>query len=140
MVPPKTWISENFGRISKSPKRFSEVSKSRFAMVCIYSFSVYKLFNKQSRDGISNQDLGLSASLGFYHSPPLNGKYMQLKNEFISLVLTFQVSVITHPLLKLYKDMFSLLYLLIKTMDITMAWPSNKLPQHLANFSFEFFQ
>ena len=30
MVPRKTWVSENFGPISKSRKRFLRVSKSRF--------------------------------------------------------------------------------------------------------------
>ena len=33
MVPRKTWVSENFGQILKSRKRFSCVSKSRFLMI-----------------------------------------------------------------------------------------------------------
>ena len=38
MVPRKTWISENFGKISKSRKRFWEVSKSRFGMFFFFTF------------------------------------------------------------------------------------------------------
>ena len=38
-------------------------------------FWVSKLFTKESRARISNWDLGVSASLGFYHSPPLHMDY-----------------------------------------------------------------
>ena len=68
MVPRKTWVSENFGRISKSRKRFWWVSKSRFFMVCFYFFESRKF---------SPKGLGLRfltrvlASLGFYYWPPL---------------------------------------------------------------------
>ena len=33
MVPRKTWVSENFGPMSKSGKRFLWVSKSRFRAI-----------------------------------------------------------------------------------------------------------
>ena len=41
------------------------------------------------------------------------------RTNFSPLCSHFKFSVITQPVLKLYKDMFSLLYILIKTKDIT---------------------
>ena len=46
MLPRKTWVSENFGKISKSRKRFWLVSKSRFFMVCFYFLESRKFSTK----------------------------------------------------------------------------------------------
>ena len=68
----KTWVSKNFGRISKSRKHFWLVSKPRFCMVCFYFF--------ESRNFLP-KSLGLRfltriwafqrVSDQVYHSPPL---------------------------------------------------------------------
>ena len=52
----------------------SVFGKSRslvFAWLHFYFFE-FRNFTKESRARIFNKDLGVSASLGFYHSPPLN--------------------------------------------------------------------
>ena len=68
MVPRKTWVSENFGRILKLFLMSLEVS---FLHGVIFTFLESQLFTKESRARIFNWDLGVSASLGFYHSSPL---------------------------------------------------------------------
>ena len=45
MILRKTLVSENFGRISKSRKRFWLVSKSRFCTVCFCFFWVSKFLS-----------------------------------------------------------------------------------------------
>ena len=45
-------------------------------MVCFYFFWVSKLFTKEYRARISNQDPGVSVSLGFYHLPPLQAEIL----------------------------------------------------------------
>ena len=51
-------------------------------MVCFYFFWVSKLFTKESRARISNYDLGVSASLGFYtlHTRPITTLRRLLSN------------------------------------------------------------
>ena len=53
IVPRKTWVSENFGPISKSRKRFLRVSKSRFRVFFLrlgvsnfFSFCVFVWFSE----------------------------------------------------------------------------------------------
>ena len=52
-------------------------------------FWVSKLFTKESRARISNWDLGVMASLGFYHSPPLiMTSFLQLHyNQWINIMV-----------------------------------------------------
>ena len=66
---------KNLGRISKYiSKAFLISLEVSFLHGLFYVFWVLKLFTKESHAQISNQDLGISASLGFYHSPPLHLK------------------------------------------------------------------
>ena len=67
MVPRKTWVLENFGRISKSQSVFDKSQN------LVFAWFVYTFF--ESRNFLP-KSLGLgfltriSASLGFYHLPP----------------------------------------------------------------------
>ena len=70
MVPRKTWVSESFGRISKSLKRFWWVSKSRFFMVCFSFFESRKFSPKSLGLGFLTR-ISASRRVSDYHSPPL---------------------------------------------------------------------
>ena len=74
MVPRKSWVSENFSPISESRQRFYRVSEG-----CFFLFG-------SEIASISGSDFQarVSASLGFYHSPPLLQKENNEVTETIS--------------------------------------------------------
>ena len=51
----------------------------------VFTFSSLKLFTKESRSRIFNQDLGVSVGLGFYHSLPL----IMQRRDFLKSLITF---------------------------------------------------
>ena len=61
MVPRKSWVSENFSLISESRQCFYQVSKARFFL---FGSEIAWVLG-------SDFQTRVSASLGFYHSPPL---------------------------------------------------------------------
>ena len=72
MVPWKTWVSENIGRILKSWKHFGKSPSLVLAWFAFTFFLSLEIFTKESQTRIFNYDLSILASLGFYHLPPLN--------------------------------------------------------------------
>ena len=58
MVPRKTWVSENFGPMSKSRKRFLWVSKSRFR--AIFASWVLDFFFLPKDLGVSDSSFFIS--------------------------------------------------------------------------------
>ena len=64
MVPRKSWVSEKFSPTSESRQCFYRLSKAHFFLVWFRNPVSLWL-------GFSNKCLGISASLGFYHSPLL---------------------------------------------------------------------
>ena len=60
--------------LAGSQNLVSVFDKSRSLVFSLFVFTFFEsriFFTNESRDRISNKDLGVSASLGFYHSPPL---------------------------------------------------------------------
>ena len=68
MVPRKLQVSETFHSISKSRNGICDESRS-LTFVSFLESRIFELLAVKSR--ICMQGLGVSASLGFYHSPPL---------------------------------------------------------------------
>ena len=72
MVHRKTWFSEKFWQDLEISEAFLiSLEVSFFHGLFLLFLSLETFHQRVSGSDFYNQDLGISASLGFYHSPPL---------------------------------------------------------------------
>ena len=99
MVPRKNVGLAKFCQDLEISKAFLISLEVSFLSGLIFTFLSSKLFTKESRARIFNKNLGVSASLGFYHSPPLEFDIFVICRVFMYCLSSF-----------LLQDMFSSLH------------------------------